>query len=126
MSASNLPAGGDGQWQLDLQTGTAWFSDWFHEQLRWPTEVKRRRLVDLKPYLPAGAWEALLLAIREHLERQVPLDMQLHVQLPSGLIRLWRMFGSTERDSRGKPESLAGTVQDISAEPRRDDPDGAA
>ena len=126
MSASSLPAGGDGQWQLDLQTGTASFSAWFHERLRWPTEVKRLRLADLKPNLAAGAWEALLLAIRDHLERQVPLDMQLRVELPGGLIRLWRMQGSTERDSRGKPVSLAGTVQDISDERRLDDTDGAA
>jgi PAS domain-containing protein len=126
MSASDLPTGGDGQWQLDLQTGTAWFSDWFHEWLRWPTEVKRRRLADLRPYLPAGAWEALLLAIREHLERQVPLDMQLRVQLPGGQIQIWRMLGATQRDSRGKPVSLTGSVQEISAEQRRPDPDGAA
>jgi|SRR5450432_2420252 len=125
MSASNLPADGGGQWQLDLQTGTAWFSDWFHQRLRWPTELKRRRLADLKPILPVGAWEALLLGIRDHLERQVPLDTQLRVELPGGEIRSWRILGSTERNSRGKLVFLAGTMQDISAERRSGDPDGA-
>ena len=124
MSASNLPPGGDGQWQLDLQTGTAQFSDWFHQRLLWPTEVKRRRLADLKPYLPAGAWEALLLAIRDHLERQVPFDTTFRVELPGGQVQRWRMLGATARNGRGKPISLAGSAQEISTERRRDEPRG--
>jgi hypothetical protein len=122
---SDLPTGDGGQWQLDLQSGAASFSEWFHQRLRWPAEVKHRRLADLRPNLPAGAWEALLLAIRAHLERQVPLDMPLRVEVAGGVIQWWRVLGSTERNSRGKPVSLAGTMQDVSPEPHRDDPDGA-
>lgn len=119
-----LLPGGDGLWELDLVNGTAWFSDWFYLRLGWPMEVKRKRLDDLRPNLPVGAWEALLLAIRGHLERQMPLDAELCVQLQGGQIEWWRMLGAVERNSRGKPVHLAGSVRDVTAEPRRDAAEG--
>ena len=103
---------------MDLLSGTASFSDWFHQRLQWPAEVKRRRLVDLKPNLPGGAWEALLLAIRAHLERQVPLDTEICVHLGGGEVQWWRVLGSSMRNGREKPVLLTGTMRDISAERR--------
>jgi hypothetical protein len=123
--AGKLPAGSDGSWELDLLSGNAWFSEWFFQRLQWPAEVKRRRLVDLRRNLPYGGWEALLLAIRAHLERQVPLDTQICVHLPGGEIQWWRVLGTSLRNGREKPVLLSGSVQDVSAERRRNDPDPA-
>jgi PAS domain-containing protein len=123
--AGQPPASGEGSWELDLLSGTASFSDWFYQRLQWPAEVKRRRLADLKPSLPAGAWEALLLAIRAHLERQTPLDLPLRVQLPGGEIQFWRVLGSAVRNEREKPVLLTGNARDITAEAQRENPDGA-
>jgi PAS domain-containing protein len=123
--ADTLPVGGGGTWELDLLSGTATFSDWFYERLQWPAELKRRRLADLKPNLPAGAWEALLLAIRAHLERQMPLDLPLRVHLPGGEIQRWRILGSAVRNEREKPVLLTGSARDISGQRDRDDPVGA-
>jgi hypothetical protein len=123
--AGKLPASGEGSWELDLLSGNAWFSEWFFERLQWPAEVKRRRLADLRPNLPAGAWEALLLAIRAHLERQVPLDTQICAHLPGGEIQWWRVVGTSLRNGREKPVLLTGSVHDVSAERRPNDPDPA-
>jgi hypothetical protein len=123
--AGQLTASAEGSWELDLLSGTASFSDWFFQRLQWPAEVKRRRLVDLKPNLPAGAWEALLLAIRAHLERQMPLDVPLRVHLPGDEIQWWRVLGASTRNGREKSVLLTGSIRDISAERDRDDPDGA-
>jgi hypothetical protein len=123
--AGKLPTGGDGSWELDLLSGDAWFSDWFFQRLQWPAEVKRRRLVDLRRNLPSGGWEALLLAIRAHLERQVPLDTQICVRLPGGEVQWWRLLGTSIRNGREKPVLLTGSAQDVSAERRRNDPDPA-
>jgi hypothetical protein len=111
-----LPASGQGSWELDLLTGTAAFSEWIYLRLQWPAELKRTRLIDLRPNLPAGAWEALLLAIRAHLERQMPLDVSLRVHLPDGKIQCWRVLGSSLRNGREKPVLLTGTVHEIIAE----------
>jgi hypothetical protein len=120
-SGANTPPGSsDGVWKLDLMNGTVWFSEWFYRRLHWPVQVNRKRLGDLRPHLAAGAWETLLQGIRAHLERQVPLDAKIPVQLPGGQIEWWRMQGSVEHNALGKPAYLRGTVHDVSAEHRPD------
>jgi hypothetical protein len=106
---------------LDLMDGTAWFSEWFYRRLQWPVHLSRKRLGDLRPNLAAGAWETLLQGIRAHLERQVPLDATIPVQVPGGDNEMWRMQGSLEHNAFGKPEYLKGSVCVIAAE-RRPDP----
>jgi hypothetical protein len=114
--ADQPSAGGHGVWKLALWNGSAWFGPWFYRRLRWPTAVKRTRLDDLKPHLPADAWEAFLLAIRHHLERQVPLDLDVRVQRGDGRLEWWRIQGSVERNPAGQPMQLVGTTREVSAE----------
>ena len=122
-SLTGRPAApGQGSWELDLLNGTAWYSDWFYQRFKWPHEVKRKRLDDLRPFLPCGAWEALLLAIRGHLEWQRPLDAEVRVQLPGNRVEWWRMQGALECNSRGKPMFLAGSMRDITEERQQGSP----
>jgi len=114
--ASTPPASGHGSWEFDLLSGTAWFSDWFYQRLQWPTQVKRRRLTDLRPHLPAGVWDTLLLEIRAHLERQMPLDARIRVQVAVGPLECWRVLGSVERNAFGKPAYLRGSMREVGAE----------
>jgi hypothetical protein len=107
---------GDGRWGLNLWDGTAWFSEWFYERLCWPIQIKRQRLDDLRPHLSAEAWQALLLGIRGHLELQVPLEVQLRVQLTDGQFQWWRVGGFAERNVGGQPVNLLGSARDVSAE----------
>src|SRR6266404_7833245 len=116
--AAEPPAGGHGVWKLALWNGSVRFSAWFYRRLHWPAAVKRTRLDDLKPHLPAGGWEALMLAIRNHLERQVPLDLKVRVQLDDRRTECWRIEGSVERNTAGQPMYLAGTMRAVGAEPR--------
>jgi PAS domain-containing protein len=111
-----LQASGDGFWELNLWDGSARFSDWFYQRLQWPTDFKRKTLLDLQPNLPSGAWEALLLAIRGHLEQQLPLDAELCVQLSSGRIEWWHILGSAQRNAAGRPVHLTGSMRDVTAE----------
>jgi hypothetical protein len=113
--AAEPPAGGHGVWRLTLWNGSVRFNPWFYRRLHWPAAVKRTRLDDLKPYLPAGAWEELLLAIRNHLERQVPLDLKVRVQVDGSRLEWWRVQGSVERNAAGQPISLGGTMREVSA-----------
>jgi len=113
--AAEPPPGGHGVWKLTLWNGSVRFDPWFYRRLHWPAAVKRTRLDDLKPYLPAGAWEELLLAIRNHLERQVPLDLEVRVQVEGSRLERWRVQGSVERNAAGQPISLGGTMREVSA-----------
>jgi hypothetical protein len=107
---------GEGSWTLDLWSGTAWFSEWFYERLHWPSNIKRQRLDDLRPHLTTEAWQALLMGIRGHLELQVPLDVQLRVQVTAGQSQWWQVRGSAERNVGGQPVSLVGSARNVSAE----------
>ncbi len=114
--ADGSPSGEDGLWGLVLWNGSAWFSDWFYHRLQWPKHVKHKRLEDLRPNLPGGAWEVLLAAIRAHFEKGTPLAVDLRVQLNSGRIECWRVTGSVERSVGGQPVLLAGRMWDVSDE----------
>jgi len=105
-------AGGEGRWGLDLWNGHAWFSDWFYERLQWPAGAERKKLSDLRPSLSEGDWEALLLAIRDHLERQIPLEMKLQAQLPDGRVESWHVQGLADRNAAGQPVYLAGRMRE--------------
>jgi PAS domain-containing protein len=122
--AAEPPAGGHGVWKLTLWNGSVRFNPWFYRRLQWPAAVKRTRLDDLQPYLPAGAWEELLLAIRNHLERQVPLDIEVRVQIDDNRLEWWRVQGSVERNAAGQPIYLGGTMREVSAG-HRDPPAGS-
>jgi PAS domain-containing protein len=103
-----------GVWELDLWSGAARFSEWFYERLPWMSGLDEKTLFDLKPFLVPGAWEVLLGHIREHLERGVPLDAELCVQLDGGRIEWWRLTGAAERNTLGHPVHLAGSIIDVS------------
>ena len=57
----------------------------------------------------------MLLAIRNHLERQVPLDLKVRVQVEGSRLEWWRVQGSVERNAAGQPMHLAGTMREVSA-----------
>src|SRR6202161_242700 len=105
------PAAGEGRWGMDLWSGQTWFSDWFYTRLEWSTEAERKKLSDLQPSPPEGAWESLLPAVRATLERQMPCDMRLRAQLPDGRFEYWNVQGLAERNASGQPVYLAGKVR---------------
>lgn len=101
----------DGLWGLVLWSGSAWFSDWFYRRLQWSVSVKHKRLDALQPHLTDGSWEALLLAIRAHLEQGLPLAGDLKVRLPGGGEEIWQVSGAVEHNVGGQPIYLAGRMQ---------------
>ncbi len=108
--------GEDGLWGLVLWNGSAWFSDWFYRRLRWPVSVKYKRLDVLQPHLADGSWEMLLLAIRAHLERGLPLHAVLKVRLPCGTRESWQVSGALERNVGGQPVYLSGRMHVITSQ----------
>jgi len=114
-----MQASGDGFWELALSDGAAWFSEWFHARLRRAEGVKRPTLNDLRTILAPDTWEMLLAHLRTHLEKRTPFDTKFPVQLADGRIEWWHMRGSTLVNGIGHPVHVAGSVRDVSAEPRQ-------
>ncbi len=112
-----LAACGEGFWEFDLIDGSAWFNDWFYRKLDWGHDARRPTLNDLEPALRPHAWHKLMSSFRDHLERGVPLDAELEVEISGGRAERWRMRGAAQRNSAGQPIHFAGSMCDVSGAP---------
>lgn len=110
-----LKACGDGFWELDLQEGSAWFSEWFYRKLGWTPGSRRTTLAELEPHFERAVWMSLMGAFRAHLEQGRPLDVSVEVCVPPGGRERWRIRGSAHRNDAGQPVSLAGSMSDADA-----------
>jgi hypothetical protein len=115
-----LDACGDGFWELDLIAGSAWFSDWFYRKLDWRRDTKRSTLGDLQPALRPEAWARLVGMFRDHLEKGLPLDLEIDVNVGLRFER-WRMRGTAQRNDAGQPVYLAGSMLEMRDEPAHSD-----
>ncbi|HWX80307.1 MAG TPA: hypothetical protein VNZ02_09460 [Steroidobacteraceae bacterium] len=113
-----MKASGDGFWELALSDGSAWYSEWFHHRLGW-TEAAKRSFNDLRPIFAPDAWEMLLGQLRAHLERKIPFDAIFPVQLADGRTESWHMRGVAQLNEVGHPIHVAGSVREVSGEPRQ-------
>ncbi len=109
-----LEACGNGFWELNLLDGSAWFSDWFVAQLGWNPEAKPATWAALRNVLTPEGWEQVLAAMRAHLERREPFDVEVAVTAAPGVARRWRMRGEAERNDAGQAHYFSGGVQDVS------------
>ncbi len=109
-----LTASGHGFWELNLLDGTAWFSDWFFTQLDWDSRDKPTTWAALRTVLAPAGWERVLADMRAHLERRVPFDLEVAVQVAPGVQRRWRLRGAAECNEVGHAQWFSGGVQDVS------------
>jgi hypothetical protein len=108
-----MQASGEGFWELNLADGSAWFSDWFCQRVRWSDPVRRPAFSDLRSIMSPEMWEALLRKLRAHLEQRAPLDTEFEVQLAPGQCEWWHMRGETQHNGAGHPTHVAGCVRDV-------------
>jgi PAS domain-containing protein len=114
-----MKASGDGFWELNLADGSTWFSEWFYDRLQWPDRIKRSTFEDLRPSVSAETWDLLLGQLRDHLEQQIPLDAEFPVTLADGRMEWWQLRGSAQLNQIGHPIHVAGSVRDVTGEPRK-------
>jgi len=112
-----LNACGDGFWEFDLLSGSAWFSEWFYRKLNWSSDAKRT-LLDFRPILPPVEWDKLMAQFRAHLEQGVPLDVELQIEVAGPSLARWHIRGSAQRNDGGQPVYLAGSAREVSADRR--------
>lgn len=111
-----IQASGDGLWELDLASGAAWFSDWFHTRLGWRPEEGRQTWASLRSAMTPGTWQTLLEEMRGHLECDTPFDLELPLYIGGNPTGWWRFHGRAERNERRHPMYFAGCARDVTAE----------
>jgi hypothetical protein len=118
-----LNACGDGFWEFDLMSGSAWFSDWFYRKLGW--SEARRSMLDLQPLMRPADWEELMRKLRAQLEQAQPLDLELRVRVADSL-ECWQLRGAAQRNAAGQPIGLAGSVREVTKKPAPEPSPGLA
>lgn len=111
-----IQASGDGLWELDLASGTAWFSDWFHTRLGWRPDEVRHTWSSLRTAMAPDTWRVLLEEMRNHLESDTPFDLELPLTVGEAQTGWWRFHGRAERNELRHPLYFAGCARDVSAE----------
>lgn len=103
----------DGLWDWNILTGADYHSPRWNEMLGY-----------LEHELPSheGTFFALLhpddvarvqAAVQAHLKRRAPYDIELRLRTKEGDYRWFRARGEAERDAKGKPVRMAGSISDI-------------
>ena len=105
---------GDGLWERNLLTGEQWYSDRFRELLGYQDEQDfPNRFEAWLASLHPDDRQPSLDAFAEHLEQDLPYDIEFRARTKTGTYRWFRARCITLRDEAGKPFRSAGSVTDI-------------
>jgi hypothetical protein len=111
-----LTACGDGFWEFDLIEGSGWFSDWFYRRITCPIDLTRGSLLNFQPLMQPATWQDLMANLRDHLEKGLPLDVKVRVEVGGDQVQWWQIRGAAMRNDVGHPVHLAGSARDVSAD----------
>lgn len=101
---------GLGHWHWDLIGGTAWYDGLATQWLSGGVPLSTAKSLHARVH--EDDREALLSAVRRHLEQNTPLDLEFRLKDPHSLTWL-RLRGRATRDGGALPVELAGTLEDV-------------
>ncbi len=104
---------GDGLWEYDANTGKNWFSPRFKEMLNYDEEDLANTLDIWKKLVHPDDLAGSSAAFNEHLEKDVPYDIEYRMRTKEGEYRWFRARAKSLRDDQGKACRVSGSVTDI-------------
>lgn len=102
----------DGLWEVDLQSGGAWFAPRFVEILGLAAG-SLDSVADWAAYLHPEDHEAVVALWNTHLEDGTPYDIQYRLRHRDGSWRHVHARGRAERDASGRPLRFSGAISDV-------------
>ena len=103
----------DGLWEIDLSSGSMWLTPRFYEMLGYDAAQLPASYAALEKLVHADDRELLNTALRQHLGVGDPFDLEYRLLTQRGEYRWFRMRGLGERTNGGGPNTMAGSLQDI-------------
>jgi PAS domain S-box-containing protein len=103
----------DGLWDWNILTGEDYHSPKWNEMLGYQEgelPAHEGTFFGLLHPDDAGRVKA---AVQAHFKRRTPYDIELRLRAKNGDYRWFRARGEAERDAKGKPVRMAGSVTDI-------------
>jgi PAS domain S-box-containing protein len=105
----------EGVWDWNIQTGENYLSPRWKELLGFKNEELPNHQRSFFSRLHPEDQPLVTKAVRAHLKKHVPYDLELRLRCKDGSYRWFRSRGEVERDARGRPICMAGVITDISA-----------
>jgi PAS domain S-box-containing protein len=103
----------DGIWDWNAVTNDVYYSTRFKELLGYAEREFVNVLRSLEEHLPPEQSVRTLAAIRLHLERNSPLDIETRLRTRQGEWRWFRLRGRAIAESDGRAVRMAGTLTDV-------------
>lgn len=107
-----LSGSSGGLWEWELATGKVDYSTRFRELLGFAPEVEAPSLHALVHPDDHAMFDA---AVDEHLEHGAPYEVDVRLRRASGESRWFHVRGVAQRDERGAPVRLLGSIADVHA-----------
>ncbi|AUX43990.1 uncharacterized protein SOCE26_054470 [Sorangium cellulosum] len=102
----------DGLWDWNLLTGEAYYSGRLKEMLGFE-EHELRGIEGFAAQIHEGDRERVWAALRDHLERRAPFDVELRLATKQGEHRWFCARGQALWDAAGAPTRIAGSLSDL-------------
>ncbi len=103
----------DGLWDRDILTNTEYWSPRFRELVGYHESELRSTFESFVSLLHPDDVDRVTLAIRAHLERRDPYDIEYRLRTKSGTYRWFRSRGQAVWNEAGRPVRMASAITDI-------------
>jgi len=111
--ARAVDGAGDGVWDWVLATGADYHSPRWKQLLGFAPDELPNHIDTFFARLHPDDVERARAAVAAHFEHRTPYDLDLRLRTKSGEYRWFRTRGEAERDDRGAPVRMTGTMIDV-------------
>ncbi len=109
----------EGMWDWDIYADTTYWSRRMAETLGIPEDSSRLGRGDLwQTRLHPDDRAPVLARLKAHLEQNQPYDVEYRLRIGDGSYRWYRSRGRAERDERGRPVRMTGSLADVTEQVR--------
>jgi polar amino acid transport system substrate-binding protein len=108
-----VKAAGGGLWDLEPQTGKAWYSARFKELLGYQGDESDDSFPGWKNSLHPDDRDAIVATFQNHLDNRAPFNEVCRLRCKSGECRWYRTMGQALWDDSGLAYRMAGSIVDI-------------
>ncbi len=103
----------DGIWDWDILSDTVFYSERFREFLGYSSEEFSSTLEAFRSCLHPDEADAVMTAVKQHLQERVPYNIKYRLQTKWGEYRWFHARGQAIWDSKGNATRMSGSIQDI-------------
>lgn len=110
---STAPGSNDGLWDWNITSSVMTFSARMHELLERPPEQQIELNHTILQAVHPDDYDLATDALRAHLERHQPFNIELRLRTGAGTYRWFLARGQARWDSQGRPIQMTGSLTDI-------------